>query len=250
MNTQYKLEQLGIKVHTTGVKAIDVVNNMYIAFRTCASNKTTEELIKELDVKTYEQKITFLNDNFNKKHLSLAEFGYIMFVIEGLPMYIGEQILRHRHLSFAKKSFRYVQIKENIVELKNIVENIAFTKEIHAKSDKYFYTSLEDNSINKSIYNVKTLIQYLEEIKASKPNEYARGSLPMSLRTSMAISGNIRAFMEISPKRTCKRSQGTNQLIFTRIKEIILEQIPQLSESLFNPNCGLCEDSCEFPSMK
>lgn len=251
MDTKQLLDEAGVKVNIMPFSAHQMITNMYVAFRTCASNKSTAQLIEEANKKTYKEKVQFLKQNFDKKHLAIAEFSDVMFTIEGVPMYIAEQLLRHRHLSFAKKSFRYIKIKENINEIYMLMHG-GRTHEIVPIVNKYFYNPFSDlsNSITRSWSCIEALHQYLSEIQDGVTNEDARGALPTSLRTTMAISGNLRCFMEIAPKRLCKRSQGLTQLIFARIKELIVESTSREFESLFEPNCALCEDVCEFPSMR
>lgn len=226
----------------------DRINKMYFAFRTCASNKTSKDLTTEVIELDFSKKVKFLEDNFKKKHLSLAEFTDFTFSIEGIPLYIAEQILRHRHLSFAKKSFRYVVIQEKLEELEEHISAEGNTK-YEEISDKYFYNPYTHKNPERIALNILNLRQYLKEVKYGGKNENARGILPTSLRTSMVIKGNLRTFIEICQKRLCRRTQGLNRDIFESIKKYIIEYTG-LSESLFTPDCSVCEDTCEFPYMK
>ena len=138
---------------------------------------------------------------------------------------IAAQILRHRSFSFQEFSQRYSEATETEpVELRAPAEkNRQSSSEI-----------LEDFSLNKmaEMYIDGGIQLYNQLIEAGVAKECARMMLPLATQTTMYMNGSVRSWVHYIDLRSEENTQKEHRDIANAIKDIFIEQFPNVSEAL------------------
>lgn len=124
-------------------------------------------------------------------HLSVLEHAIATFYLEGLSTRAGEQLSRHRHLSFSQLSPRTApeQIVEPAVIAADPVLHQRFSESVVASRVAYesVLAQLEDTAVDTPAGAL-----------AHKQARQAAGSLlPQGITTAMVVSGNYRAWRHV-----------------------------------------------------
>lgn len=227
-----------------------LINKMYIAARTCYSNKSPIELESEVEYKDLEKKFSLIKEIIASGHQSIAEHVQFTFAIEGISRACSHQLVRHRHCTFSQMSQRYTEIKEDLQYLKQLyketkseddVERLEAVEKVCEIVDKYFVV---DEKIG-AIKYFFTLIDYLQAIQNGCKPEEARSILPNATRTNLVMSVNLRELIHICHLRLCSRAQTEIRILFNEIKNEIRNEYPLLAEFL-HPSCeslGYCPEA-------
>jgi thymidylate synthase (FAD) len=255
----------------------DPIDVMWVAARTCYSEKSPIEMWEEINKD--ENKFNILNMEKHWKlvkqvissgHASIAEHVYFTFCIEGVSRALLAQITRHRAgIVFSVQSQRYVEIKEKASKIYKLCTDIETCKvgkadkamhELKEILDKYFIIEWADkleqwNVTDLGVYGT-ILYRYLREIEEGKKPEDARAILPNATKTNITMSINLRELMHVSNLRLCSRAQLEIRKLFQAIKKEVEQHEPRLA-SLLVPSCeatgGICFEakSCgRKPSIK
>ena len=152
-------------------------------------------------------------------HLSVLEHCYASFEVECSVRVLG-QLTRHRHLSFTCKSAR--GSKFDVLELPH-----------------------GDFAVFKDLGGV-VMIPYQKALEEGVPEQDAAYLLPQGVRTSIAVTGNFRAWFEYLPKRLCRRAMPEHRELAEAIQKELAKAAPEIFNRTFM-NCANCnERSCEF----
>ena len=152
-------------------------------------------------------------------HLSVLEHCYASFEVECSVRVLG-QLTRHRHLSFTCKSAR--GSKFDVLELPH--------------GDFVVFKDLGD----------VVMIPYQKALEEGVPEQDAAYLLPQGVRTSIAVTGNFRAWFEYLPKRLCRRAMPEHRELAEAIQKELAKAAPEIFNRNFM-NCANCnERSCEF----
>ena len=220
-----------------------LINKMYIAARTCYSNKSPIELESEVEYKDLEKKFSLIKEIIASGHQSIAEHVQFTFAIEGISRACSHQLVRHRHCTFSQMSQRYTEIKEDQRELEELFNgNEEDYKILYEILNKYFVGGNKLENVNAFYY---ALDNYLEAIKKGKKPEDARMYLPNATRTNLVMSVNLRELIHICHLRLCSRAQTEIRTLFNEIKNEIRNEYPLLAEFL-HPSCeslGYCPEA-------
>lgn len=224
-----------------------LINKMYIAARTCYSNKSPIELESEVEYKDLEKKFSLIKEIIASGHQSIAEHVQFTFAIEGISRACSHQLVRHRHCTFSQMSQRYVEIKEDLNEIEEHQMNVQRRpdcpniKWLRNLVDKYFV-------INKDVEfdaYLSALCNYLELVEEGCKPEDARNVLPNATKTNLVMSVNLRELIHICHLRLCSRAQTEIRILFNEIKNEIRNEYPLLAEFL-HPSCeslGYCPEA-------
>lgn len=170
------------------------------------------------DILTLENKAKELHQECNLKllksviidngHLSIAEFIKFNFGIEGIHLANSHQWVRHRLVSNAQKSQRYITHKELVVSLAD-----TYDEENRSKVARVFHE-------NWKLYN--------ELLESGMKAEDARLVLPQAVSTTIVCTMNARELIHIINERTCTCAQ--NQIRFVanemlRQAKVVLPEI-------------------------
>lgn len=164
------------------------------------------------------------------KHKHYSPFEQVCFTFEiHCPIYIAQQILRHRTGKFNQVSRRYT------------AENIEFYvpeyREQH-KSSKQCSSGLINNEVNEAFkretnkLHKKALDLYETMINQGIARELARGILPQNLMTKMIMTMDLRNLTNFIRLREDSHAQYEAQLIAKEIREICQKYVPVSVKSL------------------
>jgi len=173
-----------------------------------------------------EKLIQYLIDN---KHWSPFEMASICFEIETSKS-IGIQLLRHRSFSFQEFSQRYAEVQSfEPIEFRLQCENNrqSSTEVVDLFADYQFYRDI-DKHLQKS------LELYQELLDKGIAKECARMILPMASSTTIFMSGTVRSWLHFLAIRTDEHSQKEMQIIANEIKKIFIQELPIISEAVWN----------------
>lgn len=161
------------------------------------------------------------------KHWSVFETSYMTIEIE-TSRAISAQILRHRSFTFQEFSQRYAETVDFI------------TYEARRQDKKNRQNSIDDMSIedrhwfNIAQDRVQTLCAslYLDALDKGIAKEQARFLLPMSSKTKLYMTGNIRSWIHYLDLRCDKDTQKEHRDIADQIKKIFKKELPIISGAL------------------
>lgn len=211
-------------------KPNDLISTIYTACRTCYSGKTIAEIYEEAKNLEENKKLDLIKKVIKSEHFSVLEHCSFTFGIDGISRASTHQLVRHRLMSYSQQSLRYVEIKE--IELNDETFNKYFVlpKNLTEKQKK--------DRIN---FSLDCLKMYLEEVKNGIKPEDARGILPMSVKSNIVVTTNLRALIEMSKKRLCLMAQEEIRLVVEEMKKLVVTEYPFLAKFIV-PNCASCKD--------
>ena len=161
------------------------------------------------------------------KHKHWSPFEMVSATIEiQTSRAIAAQILRHRSFSFQEFSQRYSTATE--------LEPIEFRKQ--GKTNR----QVGDEEIQLTPYQVdivdnaeKACLKAYEHLLGSGiAKECARMLLPLSTKTTLYMSGNIRSWIHYIELRSTEDTQKEHRQIALEIKEIFKQKFPNISKAL------------------
>ena len=161
------------------------------------------------------------------KHWSVFETAYLTVEIN-TSRAISAQILRHRSFTFQEFSQRYAAVPDFI------------TYDARRQDKKNRQASIDDMSIEDRHWfsvaqdRVQTLTAslYLDALDKGIAKEQARFLLPMSSRTKIYMTGNIRSWIHYLELRTGIETQKEHRDIARQVKKIFKEELPIISGAL------------------
>lgn len=237
------------------VKLLAMTNNaidiIYAAAKTCYSKKSPIEIFED-DSKAIEKKLEFIEKIVTSGHHSVLEHINVTFAIEGISRACSHQLVRHRFCSFSQQSQRYVGIKEDEENLRELLDTATFDDENEAIkacvelqeiANKYFVDVTPGNTYRYA----QSLLAYLEQIKAGNKPEDARNLLPNGTKTNLVITCNLRELIHICGLRLCTRAQKEIRTLIKEMSRQVIEQNEWLKYAL-QAKCkqvGFCtEEKC------
>ena len=161
------------------------------------------------------------------KHWSIFETASMTVEIE-TSRAISAQILRHRSFTFQEFSQRYAEATEYV------------TYEARRQDKKNRQNSIADMKLDdeKWFWEAQQMVQsncdrlYRQALKRGIAKEQARFLLPMSTKTKLYMTGNIRNWLHYIELRSHIDTQLEHRIIAEEIKDIFIEQLPLLAEAL------------------
>ena len=161
------------------------------------------------------------------KHWSIFETAYLTVEIN-TSRAISAQILRHRSFTFQEFSQRYAEVPDFV------------TYKARRQDKKNRQASIDDMSLeDKHWFNVAqdkvqtlTASLYLDALDKGIAKEQARFLLPMSSKTKIYMTGNIRSWVHYLELRTAIETQKEHRDIAREIKKIFKEELPIISGAL------------------
>ncbi len=173
----------------------------------------------------------------NLGHYSPFEQQVFRFILHDFPIYIGEQILRHRIASPMKRSFRYTKPARgmDLNQIAHIPPEFLGIKRTTIDSET------RERLLRKVQAHIRSSLKLYEElVSAGLRKEAARTVLPFGTRTSMYWTINMRSLMNFLELRLSKSAQWEIRQIAKAIVRI-LEQVVPLTLSTFLEKKGLSE---------
>ena len=140
---------------------------------------------------------------------------------------IAAQILRHRSFSFQEFSQRYSQAQ--VIEKLQLRKQAA--KNRQSRTDEYKNGMLL-TKVREHLGRGISLYNNLIEDGVAK--ESARMILPLTVETTMYMKGSVRSWAHYIDLRTQENTQKEHREIAEECKEIFKENLPTVSEALWN----------------
>ena len=161
------------------------------------------------------------------KHWSIFETAYLTVEIN-TSRAISAQILRHRSFTFQEFSQRYAEVPDFV------------SYEARRQDKKNRQASIDDMNIEDRHWfsvaqdRVQTLTAslYLDALDKGIAKEQARFLLPMSSKTKIYMTGNIRSWIHYLELRTAIETQKEHRDIARQVKEIFKQELPIISGAL------------------
>ena len=161
------------------------------------------------------------------KHWSIFETAYLTVEIN-TSRAISAQILRHRSFTFQEFSQRYAEVPDFVSYEARRQDNKNRQNSIDDMSieDRHWFSAAQDK--------VQTLTSslYLDALDKGIAKEQARFLLPMSSKTKVYMTGNIRSWIHYLELRTGVETQKEHRDIAREIKKIFKEELPIISGAL------------------
>lgn len=155
-------------------------------------------------------------------HTSIAEHVKVTFLVRDVSRVLMAQLTRHRIASFSIQSQRSVEAS-GIVVPKAIEGNkqaLDIFMAAYVAADEAYSTLLEFGIAK----------------------EDARYILPEGTPTNILISCNLRALMEMMPKRLCLRAQSEIRDLFIEIRKVMIETYGKWLAEFLRPSCDTCKE--------
>ena len=139
---------------------------------------------------------------------------------------IAAQILRHRSFSFQEFSQRYSEATElEDFELREPAEkNRQSSNKAIPKDDIAYYIA---NRAAKGAMRA-----YEDLLEAGIAKECARAVLPLNTKTTMYMNGTVRSWIHYINLRTEENTQKEHRNVAKAVKNIFIDQFPNISEAL------------------
>ena len=189
-----------------------------IAYCARVSNPTNQ-----LNTKTAPKLLKFL---IKHKHWSPFEMVDMTLEIK-TSRAIAAQILRHRSFSFQEFSQRYSQAQGlEKLELRKQAD-----KNRQSSTDEY-QNSILQAKVREHV--AKGISLYNNLIEDGVAKESARMILPLTVETTMYMKGSIRSWAHYIDLRTEENTQKEHREIAEACKEIFKQNLPTVSEALWN----------------
>lgn len=161
------------------------------------------------------------------KHWSPFEHAYLTLEIE-TSRGIAAQILRHRSFTFQEFSQRYASV--NQFELyparRQDVKNRQNSIDDMSEEDRKWF---EDEQFKMC---AEAMDRYNEALKRGVAKEQARFLLPLSTRTTIYMTGNLRSWIHYIELRADKATQLEHREIAEECKKIFKQEFPDIAEAL------------------
>ena len=225
---------------------LQAIGLMALACRTCTGTVYTSK-------STATDTTNFVKKVLKSGHESIMEHVNFTFLIEGISRACSHQLVRYRHCSFSQLSQRYAKVGTE-KEARNAHFNYFSGKPDEADEilAKYFVLPKEYPSRHEV---ARTFVGYHEAIARGVKPEEARALLPNCTKTNLLVTTNLRELVHICNERMCARAQGEIRELIGKMRDLVLENLPELKEFLV-PKCqkfGVCteEKSCGMmPKME
>ncbi len=165
---------------------------------------------------------------FLVKHKHWSPFEMVDMTLEiKTSRAIAAQILRHRSFSFQEFSQRYSQAQ--VLEKLELRKQAA--KNRQSSTDEYQNSTLQAK-VREHV--AKGISLYNNLIEDGVAKESARMILPLTVETTMYMKGSIRSWAHYIDLRTEENTQKEHREIAEACKEIFKENLPTVSEALWN----------------
>jgi|TARA_R100000329_G_scaffold151210_1_gene146408 thymidylate synthase (FAD) len=189
-----------------------------IAYCARVSNPTNQ-----LNTETAPKLLKFL-----VKHKHWSPFEMVDMTLEiKTSRAIAAQILRHRSFSFQEFSQRYSQAQ--VLEKLELRKQAA--KNRQSSTDEYQNSTLQAK-VREHV--AKGISLYNNLIEDGVAKESARMILPLTVETTMYMKGSIRSWAHYIDLRIEENTQKEHREIAEACKEIFKENLPTVSEALWN----------------
>ena len=161
------------------------------------------------------------------KHWSIFETAYLTVEIN-TSRAISAQILRHRSFTFQEFSQRYAEVPDFVTykarrqDKKNrqaSIDDMSF-------ADKHWFTCAQDRvqTVSSFLYN--------EALDRGIAKEQARFLLPLSSKTKIYMTGNVRSWIHYLDQRCKWDTQKEHRDLALEMREIVKQELPTIAKAV------------------
>lgn len=203
--------------------AVDPLEKLYAAYRTCYSSDTPIEIWDKIRSETIpkDRIRRFIAERLKTGHNSPLEQIVFWFAIAGVSRSLSHQLVRHRiGISFEQQSQRYVRFKEERLE--------------YVLPDSWKRAGLEGN-FKEMMDSVTSL--YTKALESGIPAEDARFVLPNAAPTNFQVMVNFSELLHIADLRLCVRAQWEIRRMVALMRVGVKRALPEVAQYL-QPKCG------------
>lgn len=157
-------------------------------------------------------------------HYSVLEHVNVTFRFEGISRSLTHELIRHRHLSFSQLSQRYVDSGDSWYVC-----------------PPFFLTDYElylewrriTERQSRDVADLETLVRARHpELPNKQVREAVRSVAPNSIETKIVVTGNLRTWMELLPKRLSNGAEAEIRRLSEQVHEQLNEMYPFVFENV------------------
>lgn len=156
---------------------------------------------------------------FEQGHWSIAEHASATFYLEGVSRAFTHELIRHRHLSYSQLSQRFVDESDAAY----VVPPAMLGSGLHEQAlDSYVRFSLEtyEDAVEELLH---------DGYSRKQAREAARAFLPNCVETKIVVSGNLRAWHEV----TLRRMQPDADAEMQEVMGLIYDELTEIAPAIF-----------------
>lgn len=155
---------------------------------------------------------------FEQGHWSIAEHASATFYLEGVSRAFTHELIRHRHLSYSQLSQRFVDESDAAYVVPPAMRGeVLLARDLDQRVDDM----LENYAIA-----VDELIE--EGYSRKQAREAARAFLPNCIETKIVVTGNLRAWHEVTQRRMQPDADAEMQEVMALIYDELTEIAPAI----------------------
>ena len=155
---------------------------------------------------------------FEQGHWSIAEHASATFYLEGVSRAFTHELIRHRHLSYSQLSQRFVDESDAAYVVPPAMRgDVLLARDLEQRVDDM----LENYSVA-----VDELIE--EGYSRKQAREAARAFLPNCIEAKIVVSGNLRAWHEVTQRRMQPDADAEMQEVMAMIYDELTEIAPAI----------------------
>lgn len=156
---------------------------------------------------------------FEQGHYSILEHASATFYLEGVSRAFTHELIRHRHLSYSQLSQRFVDESDAAYVVPPAMRGDAL---LARDLDQRVDDMLENYSIA-----VDELIE--EGYSRKQAREAARAFLPNCIETKIVVTGNLRAWHEVTQRRMQPDADAEMQ----EVMGLIYDELTEIAPAIF-----------------
>lgn len=156
---------------------------------------------------------------FGQGHWSIAEHASATFYLEGVSRAFTHELIRHRHLSYSQLSQRFVDESDAAY----VVPPAMLGSDLHEQAlDSYVRFSLEtyEDAVEELLH---------DGYSRKQAREAARAFLPNCIETKIVVSGNLRAWHEVTQRRMQTDADAEMQ----EVMGLIYDELTEIAPAIF-----------------
>lgn len=155
---------------------------------------------------------------FEQGHFSILEHASAAFYLEGVSRAFTHELIRHRHLSYSQLSQRFVDESDAAYVVPPAMRGNVIAENALA-------SSIEDALVSYD-YAVDMLLH--DGYSRKQAREAARAFLPNCIETKIVVSGNLRAWHEVTQRRMQPDADAEMQEVMSLIYDELTEIAPAI----------------------
>ncbi|MDY5785182.1 FAD-dependent thymidylate synthase [Corynebacterium sp.] len=167
----------------------------------------------------------YLHHIIDVGHEALLEHASATLYIRGLSRAAGNELLRHRHLSFSQLSQRYVHSDASEVVVPPAIAGDAELKEMFLRAvdeSRFIYNELLD-ALNDDLGGEQNSL-----LRQKKARQAARAILPNATETRFVVTGNYRAWREFVAARASEHADVEIRTLAVECLKLLRTTAPAL----------------------